>query len=299
MIPPIKIGLGTVQFGLDYGVSNQQGITPIAEVKRILALSWNSGVTILDTAVSYGASEEVIGQNISEAMPFKIVTKTPFFRKDHIDQADAARLKETFLKSLIRLKQTSIYGLLVHHADDLLVTGGFHLWQQMEALKASGIVNKIGVSVYSPSEIEKLLRQYRPDLIQLPLNVFDQRMIKGGYLRHLKGMGIEIHSRSVFLQGLLLMSAENLLPYFNNIKPILKQYHTALQKQCFSPLTAALSFVYLRPEIDYVIVGVNNHVHLEEIINVVHNVEALRNFDYSDYAVNEEFIINPSMWRLQ
>ena len=299
MDPFMKIGLGTVQFGLDYGVSNPQGITPTAEVKHILTLAWKSGITILDTAVSYGMSEEVIGQNISEGMSFKIVTKTPLFKKDRIDKTDAARLKETFLQSLRRVKQSAIYGLLVHHASDLLVPGGPYLWQAMEALKASGLVKKIGVSVYLPREIEELLGKYHPDLIQLPVNVFDQRMIQGGYLRHLKDLGIEIHSRSVFLQGLLLMSHEELSPHFNPIRPIVMQYRRAMQQQRISPLAAALGFIYQQPQIDYIIVGVNNHTHLEEIINVVHNIETLSDFDFSDYAVDEEFIINPSLWRLQ
>ena len=181
--PYMKIGLGTVQFGLDYGVSNPQGITPATEVKDILALAWKSGITILDTAVSYGMSEEVIGQSIPEGMSFKIVTKTPLFKKERIERADAKRLEETFLQSLRRVRQPALYGLLVHHANDLLVPGGSYLWQAMEDLKEAGLVEEIGVSIYSPREIEELLEKYHPDLIQLPVNVFDQRMIQGGHLR--------------------------------------------------------------------------------------------------------------------
>ena len=295
----MRIGLGTVQFGLDYGVSNPQGITPATEVKDILTLAWKSGITILDTAVSYGVSEEVIGQSIPEGTSFKIVTKTPLFKKDRIDRADATRLKETFLQSQKRVKQTAIYGLLVHHANDLLVPGGPYLWQAMEDLKAAGLVKKIGVSVYSPQEIEELLGKYCLDLIQLPVNVFDQRMKQGGYLALLKDRGVEIHSRSVFLQGLLLMSPEELSPYFNPIRPMIMQYHSAMQNQRISPLAAALGFVYQQPEIDYIIVGVNNQSHLGEIINVVHNIETLGNLDFSGYAVHDESIINPSLWRLQ
>jgi aryl-alcohol dehydrogenase-like predicted oxidoreductase len=297
--PIMKIGLGTVQFGLDYGVSNPQGITPATEVKEILALAWESGITILDTAAVYGMSEEVIGQSTPEGISFKIVSKTPLFKKDRIDKADATRLKETFLQSIKRVKQTTIYGLLAHHAHDLLVPGGYYLWQTMEDLKAAGLVKKIGASVYSPYEIEELLGKYRLDLIQLSVNVFDQRMIQGGYLRRLKNLGIEIHSRSVFLQGLLLMTPENLPPYFNPIRPIVMKYRSAIQKRSINPLAASLWFVYQQPEIDYIIVGVNNHSHLEAIINVIHNIETLSNFDFSEYAVTEESIINPSLWRLQ
>ena len=295
----MKIGLGTVQFGLDYGVSNPQGITPAAEVKDILTLAWNSGITILDTAVAYGMSEEVIGQSTPEGISFKIVSKTPLFKKDRIGKADATRLKRIFLQSLKRVKQPAIYGLLVHHANDLLVPGGPYLWQTMEDLKAAGLVKKIGVSVYSPREIEELSEKYHLDLIQLPVNVFDQRMIQGGYLRNLKDLGIEIHSRSVFLQGLLLMTPEEISPYFDPIRPMIMRYHSAIKKQRISYLAAALGFVYQQPEIDHIIVGVNNQSHLKEIIKVVHNIETMSVLDFSGYAVHEESIINPSLWKLQ
>jgi aryl-alcohol dehydrogenase-like predicted oxidoreductase len=295
----MKIGLGTVQFGLDYGVSNPQGITLAREVKDILTLAWKSGITILDTAVSYGVSEEVIGQSIPEGTFFKIVTKTPLFKKDRIDKADATRLKETLRQSLKRVKQSTIYGLLVHHANDLLVPGGTQLWQAMEDLKAAGLVKKIGVSVYSPREIEKLSEKYHIDLIQLPVNVFDQRMIQGGYLRNLKDLGIEIHGRSVFLQGLLLMTPQEISPYFNSIRQMIIQYQSMIDNHHISPLAAALGFVYRQPEIDHIIVGVNNQSHLKEIINVVHSIETMGNVDFSGYAVYDESIINPSLWRLQ
>jgi len=295
----MKIGLGTVQFGLAYGVSNLQGITQATEVIEILTLAWKSGITILDTAASYGMSEEIIGQSIPEGMSFKIITKTPLFKKNRIDKVDATRLKETFLQSLKRLRQPAIYGLLVHQANDLLVSGGPYLWQVMEDLRAAGLVKKIGVSVYSPREIEEILEKYRPDFIQLPVNVFDQRMIQGGYLKRLKNHGIEIHSRSVFLQGLLLMAPEQISPYFDPIRPTIMQYHSTMQNQRISPIAAALGFVYQQPEIDYFIVGVNNQAHLEEIINVVHNIGTLGNLDFSVYAVHEESMINPSLWRLQ
>ena len=297
--PFMKIGLGTVQFGLDYGVSNPQGITPAAEVKDILTLAWNSGITILDTAVAYGMSEEVIGQSTPEGISFKIVSKTPLFKKDRIGKADATRLKRIFLQSLKRVKQPAIYGLLVHHANDLLVPGGPYLWQTMEDLKAAGLVKKIGVSVYSPREIDELLGKYHPDLIQLPLNVFDQRMIQGGHLRRLKDLGIEIHSRSVFLQGLLLMSPEEISPYFDPVRPLIMKYHRVIKDQRINRLTAALGFVYRQLEIDHIIVGVNNQSHLEEIINVAHNIEISGNFDFSGYAVHDESITNPALWRLQ
>jgi aryl-alcohol dehydrogenase-like predicted oxidoreductase len=166
----------------------------------------------------------------------------------------------------------------------------------MQELKDMGFVQKIGASLYSPPEIDHLLEKYTPDIVQAPINVFDQRMIQNGHLQHLNGLGVEIHSRSVFLQGLLLMSPEELPLHFNSIRNLMLQYRETLQKQDINPLEAALTFVYQQPEIDCVIVGINNQAHLKEILNVVQNIDLLRRIDFSMYAVNKETIINPSLW---
>lgn len=295
----MKIGLGTVQFGQNYGVSNKQGITSEDEVREILSFAWENGVTLLDTAVSYGVSEEVIGRCAPLQASFRIVTKTPIFQKAKIHKEDGTRLKDAFRSSLDKLRQPKLYGLLGHHAIDLLKDGGQYLWEAMQDLKEIGLVQKIGASFYSPPELNHFLEKYTPDIVQAPISVFDQRMIKNGHLQHLNSQGIEMHCRSVFLQGLLLMSPEELPEQFNSIRNMMLQYREALQKQGINPLEAALTFVYQQPEIDYVIVGINNHAHLKEILNVVQDMDLLRRINFSMYAVNEEAIINPSLWSLQ
>ncbi|MBA4416971.1 MAG: aryl-alcohol dehydrogenase [Syntrophus sp. (in: bacteria)] len=295
----MKIGLGTVQFGQNYGVSNKHGITPEGEVRDVLTFAWENGITLLDTAVLYGASEEVVGRSIPSHASFTIVTKTPTFQNTKIEKEDAVRLKDAFQGSLDKLRQPNLYGLLVHHAIDLLKDGGQYLWEGMQDLKEMGLVQKIGASLYSPLELNYFLEKYAPDIVQMPVNVFDQRMVQNGYLQHLNSLGVEIHSRSVFLQGLLLMTPGEMPTYFNSVRDVMLRYREALQKQDINPLEAALMFVYRQPEIDYVIVGINNQAHLKEILNVANNIDLLRRFNFSIYAVNEEAIINPSLWRLQ
>jgi aryl-alcohol dehydrogenase-like predicted oxidoreductase len=266
----MKIGLGTVQFGQNYGVSNKRGITPEEEVREILTFAWENGITLLDTATLYGTSEEILGRNIPPHASFRVVTKTPIFQKTKIEKKDTARLKDTFLSSLDNLRQPSLYGLLVHHAVDLLKDGGEYLWEGMQDLKEMGLVQKIGASLYSPLELNRFLEKYIPDIVQAPINVFDQRMIQNGHLQHLHGLGVEIHSRSVFLQGLLLMSPEELPVHFNSIRNMMLTYREALKKQDMNPLEAALGFVCQQPEIDYVIIGINHRAHLQEILNGTH-----------------------------
>jgi aryl-alcohol dehydrogenase-like predicted oxidoreductase len=295
----MKIGLGTVQFGQNYGVSNKQGITSEDEVRDILAFAWGNGITLLDTATLYDTSEEVLGRNMPLHSSFRIVTKTPIFQETELKKAGAARLKDTFHRSLDKLRQPNLYGLLIHHAVDILKDGGQYLWEAMQELKGMGLVQKIGVSLYSPRELNQFLEKHTPDIVQAPLNILDQSMIQEGCLRRVKDLGIEIHSRSAFLQGLLLMTPEELPVHFNSIRNMMLQYREALQKEDINPLEAALTFVYQQPEIDYVILGINNQAHLEEILNVVQDMKILRCIDFSMYAVNEESIINPSLWSLQ
>jgi aryl-alcohol dehydrogenase-like predicted oxidoreductase len=295
----MKIGLGTVQFGQNYGVSNKQGITPEDEVREILTLAWENGITLLDTATLYGTSEEALGRSTPPHTSFRFITKTPTFQKTKIEKEDTTALKDTFRSSLDKLRQQDLYGLLIHHAVDLLKEGGQHLWEGMQDLREMGLVQKIGISVYSPQELDHLLEKYTPDIVQAPINVFDQRMIQNGHLQRLHDMGVEIHSRSVFLQGLLLMSPEELPVYFNSQRDTMLQYREALHRQNISPLEAALWFVCRQPQIDYVIVGVNNQAHLKEILSAVQNMDLLRSIDLSMFALNEEAIINPSLWNLR
>jgi aryl-alcohol dehydrogenase-like predicted oxidoreductase len=294
----MKLGLGTVQFGLNYGISNTMGVTISEEVKRILEFARQNGIILLDTAPAYGTSEETLGNSLPDPHNFLVVTKTPTFRKTRIYSSDGQYLKETLHTSLNRLKQSSLYCLLIHHADNLFLRNGDILWEAMEEIKAAGLVKKIGVSVYSPQQIDKILDRYSPDVIQAPINVLDQRLIKAGYLAILKKQGIEIHSRSVFLQGLLLMPVEEMPDYFNPFKPMLAHYQESIKEKGGYPRRAAVGFVYCLPDIDYIIVGVNSKDHLEEINESVSNIDTLERLDFSEFAIDDERLVNPSLWKV-
>ncbi|MEK6744849.1 MAG: aldo/keto reductase [Nitrospirota bacterium] len=287
----MKLGLGTVQFGLDYGISNQGGQTTENEAAGILALAASKGVQIIDTAVLYGSSEQVLGRVLPANHRFQIVTKTPRFAND---RADGQVLEDACLRSLNYLKQDSLYGLLVHHADDLLAPGGNVLMERMVELKRRGLVRKIGASVYTASQIDGIMDRFAIDLVQLPVNVLDQRLIRSGHLAKLKKAGVEIHARSVFLQGLLLMEARDLPPYFTPVRGHLEDYHVYLRERGISPLRAALGFAAGIPEIDVIVCGVNDRMQLNEIIA---NAAALDPADFARFAVTDEAMVDPSRWQ--
>lgn len=292
----MKLGLGTVQFGMDYGISNEDGQTPENEVMNILQYAKEKEVSLLDTASQYGNSEEVIGRCRSIAGGFKIITKTPRLT-DEADNTDL--LWNTFQNSLVRLKRSSIYGLLVHQAQDIFTPAGPRLMQKMTELKEKGLVEKIGVSVYTGEQIDEVWeRNYPVDIIQLPLNVLDQRLIKSGHLTELKEKGVEIHARSLFLQGLLLMNPDKLSPYFDKVKKELRNYYGALKEKELTPMRAALLFAEKLGVIDVIICGVNNVKQLAELIAELEKVQTSRvDFDFGRFASNEIDIIDPTRWK--
>lgn len=292
----MKLGLGTVQFGMNYGISNKIGQTDAKEVEKILSLAKKNDVRLLDTAPLYGPSEVILGQCMgSDNDFFKVITKTLKFEKEQIEKNDVKKIYETFHQSLDRLLQKKLYALLFHHPNDLMVKGGEYLYTAALELKDLGLIEKIGASVYSPQQADKLFNKYKLDLIQLPVNVFDQRFIHNGYVKQLKRNNVEVHARSVFLQGLLLMEFEEIPDFFSPIKPHITQYYKFLRDKNLNQMEAALGFVLGVAEIDYLICGINNASQFLEILAV----QSCLNIDeLFKYQLNQEVYLNPSKWNL-
>lgn len=293
MKPAAELGLGTVQWGLNYGVANAMGQTSFDETGAILYEARRHSVGVLDTASQYGEAEFVLGQNDIDG--FKIVTKTPSFGTVEITSDQAAELKETFHRSLVRLSRNQVYGLLLHHVNDLLVSGGKRLFHVMEDLKAQGLVSKIGISIYEGHQIDAVLRQFQPDIVQLPLNVLDQRLLRMGHLGRLKDAGVEVHVRSVFLQGLLLMSLDRLPRFLQPMREILSRWHAAASMQGLTPTQAALAFVRDCPGVDVMLVGVENVGQLRECMTDYASAPA---FDASGLGCEDARYLNPMNWKV-
>lgn len=295
-----RLGLGTVQFGLDYGIANRDGRTPPDEVGRVLALALGSGVRVIDTAPDYGASEEVLGKALPKGHCFQIVTKAPAFSKTAAGGDPVRALEESFARSLSRLRQESLYGLLIHEVDDLFADHGPRLIESMGALKRSGLVSKIGASVYTERDIDRLIPRYPLDLVQVPINVFDQRLLRSGALAKLKARGVEIHARSPFLQGLLLSDPSGLHPHFAAAKPVLEDFHAEAGKRSLTPAQAALGFVAGIAEIDAVIIGIDNSLHLKDNLDflLADRLQAPDD-DFSRFAMSDPEILDPARWPLR
>ncbi len=288
-----RLGLGTVQFGLDYGISNARGRPSEDEVREILAAAVNGGMEVIDTAAAYGDSEAVLGRCLPEA-GFRLITKTRPLR-ERTNGTDAAWICEGFVRSLQRLQLDSVEGLLVHHAADLLGPSGDAIYAELVRLKDQGRVRRVGLSAYRCAEIDAALDRYDVDLVQVPVNVLDQRLVLGGQLQRLRARGVEIHVRSVFLQGLLLMEPATLPTSFSSIRPLLQAWRDALTNIGMTPAEGAFAFIQSL-DIDVALVGVENAEQLQD-----NQQDFLRarcgGIDFTQFALNDETFLNPSRWK--
>jgi aryl-alcohol dehydrogenase-like predicted oxidoreductase len=292
----MKLALGTVQFGLPYGVTNTSGQPCESEVRAILNRAAAAGVKILDTACLYGDSEDVLGRCLPAGHDFLIVTKTP--KMGGMGRAAAvAALSAAFAQSCARLRVPSVYGLLAHDANDLLGAQGEALWQAMLALRAGGHVSRIGASVYSGAQVDALLQHYPLDLIQLPMSLLDQRMLRDGQLDRLQARGVEIHVRSVFLQGALLMVPDALPPHLAGLRPQLSEIASRANRLGIRPLQAALQFVAALPQVSAMVCGVDSAAQFDELVAALNSTgQALDSADLAACACADAKLLDPSQW---
>lgn len=288
----MKLGLGSAQFGSDYGVTNKAGKVPLEEISRILRLAADNEVAMLDTAAAYGESEAVLGKALWPGHPFRIVTKCAPLEAERITPQSARRVRDEFLRSLERLRQPGVHGLLVHQAADLVKPGADLLVRELLALKAQGLVSRVGASFYSAAQIDAAASALALDLVQVPLNVLDQRLIADGTLQRLRRNGVEIHARSIFLQGLLLV--ERVPPELARRAAPLQRIDPVARAKGISRLELALGFVAAIPEVDVGLVGVTSEAELAEILAALRSTPGAR--DLSHLASDDEELLNPSRW---
>lgn len=281
-----KIALGTAQFGLDYGISNKSGQVAPAAVAEILRLAARRGVETLDTAIAYGDSEETLGAAFSSAGgEFEIVSKFP---------PNTENVGEALRGSLERLKLEKLKAFLAHDFDSFKNT---ETRKQLAEAKRRGLTAQIGVSVYYPSQIEFLLDEaIEFDIVQLPFSVFDQRFRR--VFKRLKENKIEIHARSVFLQGLFFLPPEDLPEQFSSVKSRLINLRELCAAQNIPLSALLLNYAMAQPEIDKTVVGVTNAAELEQNLDAQNYYEQceLLCAELAEYAVADDKIILPFNW---
>ena len=273
-----KIGIGTAQFGMDYGISNSSGKVEKNEVKKIIDGLPSLGIDTIDTASVYGNAETILGNNNLDNI--NVITK--------FTSKDVESMLMEFELSLKNLKQQRLYGYLCHHPNNIFENPC--LWEKLIYLRNKGAIEKIGLSLSNISEVKKLLKSGMvPDILQIPYNIFDDRFQEISII--LKSKGTEIHSRSAFLQGLFFLDEEKLKNKFNSVS----NYVIKMRNDLGDKINAFLiNFCCNQDFIDKIIIGVENFNQLEQ--NLQYLGDGIK-FSYDGIPKRiEEEVINPTQW---
>ena len=214
-----KLIIGTAQFGMPYGIANYNGQVGKIEVEKILNFAYKAGINTIDTAIRYGNSENIIGHHLKKHINQKwfIITKVSGSKDKLYDQ----------LSQSIDKLGTTPSGVLAHSIDDYLET---IFCNEPDKIKKKFVIEKVGVSIYTEEHIDRVLAAKIPDIIQCPLNILDTRLYRNGILDKMKANGLEIHVRSVFLQGMFYLPVKILQHNFNDVFPTIKLLKTIAQK---------------------------------------------------------------------
>jgi len=284
-----QLCLGTAQFGLPYGITNDSGQVPESEVRSILSLAAQAGIQLLDTAQGYGSSEAVLGRCWPFAAPRRLISKLSA-------QNEFNTWELSFQASLRRLAASSLDAFLLHRSADLTGSNGDLLLTWMESLRSRGLVKRIGVSIYDASELDALPLD-RLQLVQLPLSIYDQRLLMDGTVRHLHKAGVAVHARSIFLQGLLLQAPERWPSFLSTpFQDHHRRLTSFLAESNMSLLQAALNFARTCEDIEAALVGVLSLKEMNQVLQSWQQPHSLEFRSLTAWAWENLADIDPRSW---
>lgn len=282
--------LGTVQLGIDYGILKKK--PTIEESKQILNYAINSNILTFDTAQGYGNSEEILS-SISNNKNVTIITKIDFENLN-----TEKKILDKIYISLKRLNVNKIDVLLLHSFNDFR---NKNLLEILFSLKDKNIIDKIGVSLYTLQEAIEVFEDNRISVLQIPFNYLDRQWDNKIFQEKIKTNNIEIHVRSIFLQG-ILVNDYRFWPKFDdfNTKLVYDRIEITSNKFNLSKLELVISYVNSCKWINKIIFGVDNIDQLQTNINQFSNSQILDENKINE--INKEFsniptkLTNPVFW---
>ena len=279
-----KLGLGAAQFGLD-GAARPRGRAPEAEVREILRLADRAGAGVLDTGAASIHGEAVLGAVMPRPLAMRVTVKAPRGDRgvEHVNVETRA--------SLARLGLSRADTLMVQSAGDLLAPYGDAFWRALKALRDEGLFDRVGISAYASDDPVGLARQFAPDVIQAPASLLDQRLLLDGSLAAVRDMGVEIHLRSIFLNGLLFLPPERARTRLGDaaLSRLIRARRLIAEGRS-DPLQAALGFALSRPEADAVIVGVGTAAEFNAVLAAAANPPP--DLDWDDMAMDDPSVFD-------
>jgi len=284
-----RIALGTANFGSNYGISNHDGKLSYEVVAEIMKFAFKSGIRTLDTASTYGDCHEVLGRIGING--WNIISKVPAIPADCHDVVRF--VTEKFEKTLENLRVERIEGLLLHNSGDLLGRNGDVIFSCLKKLRTQQLVSKVGVSIYDPTCLKDITERYEIDLIQGPINVFDNKIDESGWLDRLANLGIEFHARSIFLQGLLLSPEIQAEQFFGQWRDVFVDFNNWVKQSKESALEKCFSHVRSFQKASCILIGVDTVEQISDVVAAMsHKPERAPSFT----SHNLETLINPSRW---
>lgn len=295
----MKLCLGTVQFGMDYGIQGQKRPSETL-VDEMLAYAFNHGINCLDTASLYGNAEEVIGNFIKKYRKkfdkIQMISKMPSHSLEVVsDKVWSDTMLYHAEHSITTLGIDKLYAYLFHHAGYIFEEKAV---EALASVTTKGLAEKIGVSVYSPEEAMKALEYQEIKVIQIPYNVFDQRLDQCGFFQKAKKAGVEIYARSTLLQGMVMMNPDMLPKKMSFAADYLRRFLNICSEYNIPPLQAAVGYVSASPYIDYMVFGADNKKQLAEYISIwdLRMPEEMVYDLKSAFETVEEKLVNPVFW---
>jgi aryl-alcohol dehydrogenase-like predicted oxidoreductase len=282
----MKIALGTVQFGLNYGVTNSEGQVSLDEVGSMLELAKQGGVSVIDTAIAYGDSETTLGQ--FDLSPFSVVSKIPS-RKNYSES-----IEKSVSESLKRLNIDSLYGVMLHDEGDVFSENN-KLLNELRSLQEQGLIQRVGASFYSPEIAFKAIDEGIVDIIQVPGNQLDSRFCQYGVFDKAVSKNVEVHVRSLFLQGLLAIN-DHKRPISFQKHPDLIKYDKYAKESGLSNLELALLYLEQTEDIDIGVLGFVNAQQLKETLIAYKAIRKKKTELRPTLSSCDDILLNPSKW---
>ena len=300
------ICLGTVQFGLVYGINNRSGRPEQERVLAILDRALAAGIDRLDTAAAYGEAEKVLGEYIRSrqvADRVKVVSK---LRPDFLDNTSKGTisfeqaLSDEVQASLERLGLARLDGYLLHSASIEQLEHA-ELGAALAAVRESGLVRQVGASLYTPEQAMMALKTDWLDAVQVPYNILDRRLDQAGFFdrNSRRARPLTVYVRSLLLQGLLMMPEQEIPPHLSAMAPHLRELDEWLAGQGIDRLTAAFDFVSSRSGVDAVVVGVDSLEQLEQYLALsarIGDYSAILSEGLQRFSEIEPRLLSPNLW---
>ena len=286
-----KIAIGTANFGMQYGVANSQGKLSKNSVAEILGLAKSLGVTCLDTANAYGESKKVLGE--FGVRDWRVVSKISSIPRDCEDVRSFVRAEIDLILTSLNLSEFDT--VLVHNPKDLMGNVSEIVYEELQKAKSQGQVEKIGVSIYDPSDLESITSQFQLDVVQAPINVFDNRLQDSGWLDRLASMGVEVHARSVFLQGVLLSAIAQNNDFFKPWNTTFEKWNRFAESSGTSAMMNCIKHVNSYDKVTFAVVGVDSAQNLSEVFDAFSARPQRINED--NFGVDSQ-LINPARWSI-